>query len=254
MATASGVLSIMLALGLVGVAGSATYQHVTEAGDNVLVPESGAAAAVESIPELERFQLAAIARYDAVVARPLFSQTRRPPQPPEPPAPPPRQVRAVPPPPPPRVELGQFRLGGVVMSGTERYALIRHVDDDDFQKVVENQTVMKWRIETIEADTLVMSQHGVRDVLMLQDNVEKPAMSRRDVVRAAGRNAKRTLRNARGGGRAAETARNGDGSPTLVRSLRARAKGRNVRNIRQLGAGAEKPPARTQADTAPPQE
>lgn len=75
-------------------------------------------------------------------ARPLFSQSRRPPEKPVPVAAP----RVAPPPP----DLSKFRLLGVLSTGRNRIALIGRQGRDDVIRAVVDQVIEGWQITAIE--------------------------------------------------------------------------------------------------------
>ena len=116
-----------------------------------------------------------VVSFAAIVERPLFAETRRPPK---------RRpvtvakAEAPPPPPPQQIPTGQFKLGGVTVAEQQTYALVKHVEGDEFIRVVKGQVVEKWKVEEITPEKVVISQRSVRDVIYLRDNEAPRSASR----------------------------------------------------------------------------
>jgi general secretion pathway protein N len=89
----------------------------------------------------------------AILDRPLFSATRRPP-----PAPAPAPEAAAPPaspPPPPPPELG-IALVGIVLDGTARIAILRPLDGQPALDLREGEAVGGWRVIRIGSDRIAV--------------------------------------------------------------------------------------------------
>jgi hypothetical protein len=103
--------------------------------------------------------------YAAVTARPLFTQSRRPPATVD------GTVLAA-------VE-GNLFVAGILLSGGERIALVRQSTDRKAVPVREGQAVGGWTIRSISADGVILAGQGGETTLPLQ--------KRQGVARAAGR-------------------------------------------------------------------
>ena len=223
-------LTVLLSLGSLGLAVAIAHGLVRQADPAPVVTDLPAA--VTSLPELapiEPFSLPEPDRFAAIVERPLFSETRRPPTPPPPPEPKVATATAVPAAPAqPRVELGQFKLAGIVEHEGVRYALIRHVEDEALQRVIVGQEIRDWRIEEIALDSIVLSHQGVRDVVMLRDNESTEPTGRKKLLKAAAKEGKKA------GKREA-----GSKIEMFVRALRSEGGKKKVKGVQVLGAPAQ---------------
>ena len=177
------VISIGLHLAILALGATVGYQLF--GGEEHIPAEAAivdiARAAVEPFQPAERPPFPAIASVAVISARPLFSETRRPP---EPPPSLPREDRSEAPPPPPQVTLGQFRLSGIVEFQGLRHAILKHEDDDGIIRIREGQTVRDWRVESIDYDAVVLTQRGVQDVVRLRDNEAEESLIRQRALEA----------------------------------------------------------------------
>ena len=120
--------------------------------------------------------------YAAILSRPVFSRTRRPPEARPAVAPPitapivatPAVQRE------PPVKTGQFNLVGVVIIDGKKRALVRQGRDQDLLRLSEGDEVDGWSVESIEADTIRFASRGVVDVVPLytEEATAKPASGR----------------------------------------------------------------------------
>ncbi len=99
--------------------------------------------------------------FDEIVERPLFSETRSPPEP-SPEAP--KEVA-----PPPPLERDLFTLMGVAISGAERVAIIRSKKSGVIQQVAVGDELDGWRVERIESKSVVFVNGRVEETVEMQD-------------------------------------------------------------------------------------
>jgi len=91
-------------------------------------------------------------RFRAIVERPLFSPTRRPP---------PSQAAE------PDERPRQFQLKGVVVSAREQYALIVSQSTGKSYNVRTGDVVEGWRVERITGESAALSKDGVETLVRL---------------------------------------------------------------------------------------
>ncbi|MEX2648640.1 MAG: hypothetical protein WD673_06465 [Alphaproteobacteria bacterium] len=171
-----GIVTPLLAVGTLALAGAIGHGLVMRANTAVPTEAQIAASAVPELGPIEPFALPELAALAAIVERPLFSETRRAPEPLPPPPPEPEPVVEAAPavPPPPRVELGQFKLVGIIDDGGRRYGLLRPLDGEELVRAEVGAVLGDWRVEAVSLDSVVLSQGGVRDTIMLRDNKAAP--------------------------------------------------------------------------------
>lgn len=100
-----------------------------------------------------RLRLPPLAALSETVERPLFSDTRRPPEietdaAPEIPAP----VAAGPAP--------SFSVSAIVITENERAVLLTHPQSGDLTRVAEGETIAGWRLHKVESDRAVFTRDG----------------------------------------------------------------------------------------------
>ncbi len=100
-----------------------------------------------------RFTLPPLRDFGEVLARPVFSETRRPPAP-EAAAP-----GATPP----------FALVGVVLTATERHALLEHGLPPHIDRFAEGQEVDGWAVEAVQLDRVVLRRGDNRVEVKAKD-------------------------------------------------------------------------------------
>ena len=98
--------------------------------------------------------------YPEVVARPLFTPTRRPA--------PTQQVAAA-----PAFNRGQFQLLGVIIAGNSKTAMLREKASGKIHRVDVGREVNGIKVASIERDTVTLAQGGESEVVPLQ--VQKAA-------------------------------------------------------------------------------
>jgi hypothetical protein len=133
--------------------------HVSSSVDDVT--ESSREAAVEK-PDITTF--------DEVVARPLFTASRRPP-PPRPSS----EMVVGPPEPAPKPEIPD--LIGVIISADRRMALLRPRATTEALLAMEGQTVAGWQVRAIKPTQVVLGWGNDSEVLKISDAGENSAIS-----------------------------------------------------------------------------
>lgn len=102
-----------------------------------------------------RFTMPPLRDYAEVVARPLFSETRRPP--------PPEVSRG------PAAQPSSFTLVGIVVSDRERHALIEHGQPPRIDRVVEGQELDGWIVDTILPGKVVVRRADAQEEIKPKD-------------------------------------------------------------------------------------
>jgi general secretion pathway protein N len=108
------------------------------------------------------FRLPPLAAYSEVVARPLFSPSRRP-------------GAAAESGPEDGGQASPFTIMGTVVSDTARRALISHGNPPQLAHVTEGQRLEGWTVETIAADRVVLTQGGQRVEIKVKDRSDGTA-------------------------------------------------------------------------------
>lgn len=110
-----------------------------------------APAPIAPVPPLAEFSLPAIETFTDVLARPMFSTTRRPPT---------KEAVAAAVVPDPSLDL---TLRGVILSATERIALIVPAARSETVRIRENEQFEGWTLVVVEADFVVFRQ-GIEEL------------------------------------------------------------------------------------------
>lgn len=140
------------------------------------------AAGPDGTPETEptralqaEFTFPPLAAFSEIVARPLFSPSRRPP----------KEIEdsdsdtIVAPPPQP----AHFILAGVVISAEGRMVLLRRMNSTDLIRALMGQEIDGWYVELIESDRVTLRQGNTVEIVTLQDKAEDlPAQQRLRVI------------------------------------------------------------------------
>jgi hypothetical protein len=121
-------------------------------------PGARAAARMQQKPALAaasepRFTMPPLRDFGEVLARPVFSETRRPPAP----------EAAAP------GATAPFTLVGVVLSATERHALLEHGQPPHLDRVAEGQEVDGWTLEAVQLDRVVLRRGDNRVEVKAKD-------------------------------------------------------------------------------------
>ncbi len=109
------------------------------------------------------FTFPPLAAFSEIVARPLFSPSRRPPTETEDSA----TDDAAPP------KQSHFILAGVIISAEGRMVLLRRMNSTDVVRALLGQEIDGWQIELIEPDSVTLRQGNTVEVVTLQDKTEK---------------------------------------------------------------------------------
>jgi general secretion pathway protein N len=134
-------------------------------------PAVVAAAETQAIPE-----------YRQVLARPLFSPWRRPPEMRAAvPQPQPKKVAAAPVKVPPKLAKGQVLLLGVVIDGGREVALIRSQRDPAVLRLSVGDELDGWRLSEITPRSIALEQEGVVEEVLLRDTEAAGAAGRRPI-------------------------------------------------------------------------
>jgi hypothetical protein len=180
----STALLPLLLLGASAALGWKIYDDWSAASaDAAAAPAEDAAPAAASDAPLAEADLALALpppeRFAVIVERPLFSPTRRPTPPAADVAPAPEAMPELPPEaeapaeaePPPVVD---FTLVGVVIAGTERYALVERHEDGRVVQVPEGGDVSGWFAVLIDPDRAVFRNGAVEEELLLKYGAPVP--------------------------------------------------------------------------------
>ncbi len=125
-------------------------------------PDPGMA---ESTP-VPDFVLMPIGDYAETLARPIFADTRRPPEP-EPEAPP--AEPEAPPPPAKAPPIPGLTISGIVISSSERFALILDAGSRNLKRISIGDEVGGWRVARIEVTRIVLRYGDAHEVYELKD-------------------------------------------------------------------------------------
>jgi general secretion pathway protein N len=104
--------------------------------------------------------------FSEIVARPLFSPSRRPPS-----AQPESKVVAN------DTKSETFDLIGVIISADSRMALLRTQDTSEVVRAIEGQSVGGWEVRTINPTQVVLERGSDSEVLKISNIAENPATS-----------------------------------------------------------------------------
>lgn len=150
-------------------------------GPPVAQPRPTAAAARDTsvTPASFGMELGPIERYAAMVDRPLFDATRRPPPPAVP-----EQARNTPAQAPP-----QFTLQGVVLAPGRRSAIFRNITTSKVMRVTEGSRLGEWTVESLETD---------RAILRHRDSTHEIVLRHFDTTPPAGGGARPSAQRSRG--------------------------------------------------------
>jgi hypothetical protein len=173
---ATALLPLLL-VGACAALGWKIYDDWSAASADAAAPTEAAAPAADAQPPPADADLALALpppeRFAVIVERPLFSPTRRP-------APPAAAIaeapEALPEEPPPEPEAGEaepppavdFTLVGVVIAGSERYALVERHEDGRVIQVPEGGDVAGWFAVLIDPDRAVFRNGAIEEELLLK--------------------------------------------------------------------------------------
>ena len=125
------------------------------------------------LPNEPDFAMPPLETFSETLARPLFMATRRPPEPqPEPVEEEPERAPAKPKPVP-------VTLSGIVVSPTERQALLGSQRSKELIWVTEGQVIDGWTVRSILPDRVILHRRGVTAELELKDKGEIAPVKKR---------------------------------------------------------------------------
>ncbi len=113
-------------------------------------------------PQAE-FSFLPLAAFSEIVARPLFSPSRRPPTETED-----SDTDDAPP-----QKLSHFILAGVVISAEGQLVLLRRMNTTEVIRALLGQEIDGWQVERIESDRVTLRQGDTVEVITLRDKVEE---------------------------------------------------------------------------------
>ena len=125
---------------------------------------------VAALPDRPVFAMPPIESFSEIAARPLFSESRRPPSPAAEPEP--GQAAA------PVVRRGLFVLVGVVITSRTRLAIVRQRHAREAVRLVEGQQIEGWTVDSIQPDRVLFRQGAAVEEVRLDDSLAPPAPRR----------------------------------------------------------------------------
>jgi hypothetical protein len=148
------VLAIELLLPAVGKGSPASSQVSGKEDDVSLAPK-------------KRFSLPPEGQFSEVVERPLFVKERRPPKPGENQDPQKKEKQ---------VQLGQYKLTGVILGPDQRFALLLDAAKKKTERVDEGKDKGGWTLKEVHTDSVLLTRDGNDEALPLvrktPDNVK----------------------------------------------------------------------------------
>lgn len=161
--TSHGRAPLYLLVLCIGLASIVYWQ--TEHPPSFLTSVAGADGPPETEPSRAlqaEFTFPPLAAFSEIVARPLFSTSRRPAKEIED-----SDTDDAPPPTP-----SHFILAGVVISAEGRMALLRRMSSTDLIRALMGQEIDGWYVELIESDSVTLRQGNTVEIVTLQDKTE----------------------------------------------------------------------------------
>ena len=190
----SGILMISL-IALCVVIVMEARSGVPSAGNLSSSPEKGKA---DPAAGPVRLTLPPLASLSETVERPLFSESRRPPEEES------NTALEVPTPVPSGTSTN-FNVSAIVITDDERAVLLVHPESGDLTRVAEGEMISGWRLEKVEADRAIFSRDGeTQEAALRAFGPPPPIRARRSgpAASASGGDAReRTLRRALSGAR-----------------------------------------------------
>lgn len=129
---------------------------------------------VAALPDRPVFAMLPIESFSEIAARPLFSESRRPPSPAAEPElePEPGQAAA------PVVRRGLFVLVGVVITSRTRLAIVRQRNAREAVRLVEGQQIEGWTVDSIQPNLVRLRQGAAVEEVRLDDSLAPPPAPR----------------------------------------------------------------------------
>lgn len=130
---------------------------------------------VAALPDRPVFAMPPIESFSEIAARPLFSESRRPPSPAAEPElePEPGQAAA------PVVRRGLFVLVGVVITSRTRLAIVRQRNAREAVRLVEGQQIEGWTVDSIQPNRVLFRQGAAVEEVRLDDSLAPPPAPRK---------------------------------------------------------------------------
>ena len=127
---------------------------------------------IAALPDRPVFAMPPIESFSEIAARPLFSESRRPPGPaaepePEPETKPGKAAAVV-------VRRGLFVLVGVVITARTRLAIVRQRTAREAVRLVEGQQIEGWTVDSIQPDRVLFRQGAAVEEVRLDDSIAPP--------------------------------------------------------------------------------
>lgn len=154
------LLLLALCLGLCGVIFLETRGDPIGAAAYATTPPPRKPASIRPAPA--SFVMPPLRAYAEVTARPLFSRTRRPPV---------ASATAT--------DASGFTLIGIVISSSERHALVEHGRPPHLERIGEGQELEGWTAEQILPDRVVLRRGDTRVDLKAREKPRAPSSPRR---------------------------------------------------------------------------
>jgi hypothetical protein len=157
------------------------YVVYIQANAKLPIPSEPAAAPARTegagTPSAEpEFAMSPLEDFTETLARPLFMDTRRPPEPGEEPV-----AEEAPPPEPPKAtaKLAGLELSGIVITSKARVALIRKVRGGELLRLSLGEQVDGWTIDAIRPDRVILRKNEIIEELVLKDKARQRRDQRR---------------------------------------------------------------------------
>lgn len=148
----------------VGLASMVYWQVENPPSYAIIAATDGPAGSKPSSALPAKFTFPPLAEFSEIVARPLFSPSRRPP----------KEIEdsdsdtfvALP------SQPSRFILAGVVISAEGRMVLLRRMNSTDLIRALMGQEIDGWYVESIEQDRVTLRRGDTVEIVTLQDKVE----------------------------------------------------------------------------------
>jgi hypothetical protein len=152
----------LLLLALCAVLATILYQEAQHPLGTEIIADAGAPGSLPPLPPDPRFAMPSESSFTAVLQRPLFSANRRP-------------VHDAASAKASLAASADFTLIGVVISGHERYALVRPSSGDGIQRVKEGGELTGWSAVSIGSDRVLLRQGTLQREVVLDYKVPAPS-------------------------------------------------------------------------------
>jgi hypothetical protein len=157
----SGWLATTLLLGVCLALGALVYLQVQREVPGPAPSGDGETPPLAALPAQPYYEMASLEDFSAVLERPLFSPTRRPP------------AEGAVPPQPSEPEL-QVTLVGVIISSEEQIAIVRLKDASRFARLSVGDSFQGWILDSIEPSRVTFRRGDVEEIIELTYDVPPP--------------------------------------------------------------------------------